>query len=89
MGYGATNMLPILYYHLKIREAQLPVILDDDAAKNELRFANLNVAIKIPDLPKDIEGKTVVVTALDHIRPIVAKLRQNNPRQIVVPLNMY
>lgn len=84
-GYGAALMLPILGYHLGIDFSGFAAILDDDPAKAGLGYVNLPVAIRNPG---DIDFSTLVIclTALDNRRPILRRLAERNPRQIINPL---
>jgi len=87
-GYGASFMLPVLFYHLGIRPWQLKIIFDDDVKNHNLSYANLDVIIKKPHSLSLMRDSNVVITALDHMRPIFKKILPYQPHQIIMPLNL-
>lgn len=87
-GYGAAQMLPVLAYHLGNDLAALAAVLDDDPAKDGLRWANLPVAIRHAGGVADLESASVLLTAVDNAKPILTKLLARRPRHIVYPLHV-
>jgi hypothetical protein len=87
VGYGASLMLPVLRYYAPALE-NLLWIVDQDEAKNGLRYVNFNKEIRKPGLY--ITGADWVVTAFNTklaVRKIAAKLCENEARNVVVPFN--
>ncbi len=85
-GYGASQMLPVLAYHLKTNLSRLECILDDDPAKEGLWYANLPLVIKHSERIKELENADVLVTAIDHAVSIISRLSTRRPRHVVYPL---
>ena len=86
VGYGASNMLPILFYHLRLKDNLLDLVFDDDIMKNDLYFQGLGVRVKNLSQSDQLEQKTVVVTALDHVDVIAKKVLSFSVDKIVIPL---
>lgn len=87
-GYGAAQMLPVLAYHLGNDLTSLAAVLDDDPAKDGLRYANLAPVIRHTAAVADLTSATVLVTAVDNVQPIVSKLLARRPRHIVYPFHV-
>ena len=91
-GYGAALMLPVLDYYLDGEVGRLKYIMDDDINKKGLRYINLEVDIKPTSEVRDLNGSSVMLTAiasLYNVRAMLTKIAQQNPRQIIVPLNTF
>ena len=88
-GYGASNMVPVLFYHTGLGPEEIKVILDDDPNRSGLRFKDSGIPVRTADPEKDIKGKNILVTALDHVRAITARISPHQPRHIIVPLNTF
>ncbi|MDD3374518.1 MAG: class I SAM-dependent methyltransferase [Candidatus Omnitrophica bacterium] len=86
VGYGATNMLPILFYHLGINDNVLDLVFDDDIMKNNLYFQGLGVRISNVSQLDQLCSKTFLITALDHVDVIVKKLLNLSADKIIIPL---
>ena len=86
-GFGAAQMLPVLAYHLKTDFSRFKTILDDDPAKAGLFYWNLPLKIQSSGQVK-LSDASIVLTALDNAQPILSKLLQNRPKNIVVPMVM-
>lgn len=85
IGYGASQMLPLLKYWLP-NLSRLDYVVDDDPAKHGKRYANFNIEIRPVT---DLSGK-VMVTAFNTklaVRGIVQKLFAANARDVIVPFN--
>ena len=83
IGYGASQMLPLLLYHLPALH-RLKYIMDEDAAKHG-SYHGFEVRPV-----EDVEGKTVMVTAFNTkmaVRKIAAKLFAANAAEVIVPFN--
>ena len=87
-GYGAALMLPILCYHLGNELKCLECIIDDDPQKEGFSYINLPVLIRHSSYIEDWRNSIFLITALDHIRKITAKLLKLSPRRILIPLNL-
>jgi hypothetical protein len=87
-GYGAAQMLPVLAYHLNNDLSALAAVLDDDVAKNGLRYWNLPVAICHTESIRDIEASSILITAVDNVKPIMIKLLARRPRHIIYPFHI-
>lgn len=91
-GYGAALMLPVLSYHLGNDFSSFVCIIDDDISKDNLYYINLPVTIKYSGKIHSLHDSTVLITAISTInntRRIIAKLSDANPKQIIVPLNIF
>ncbi len=87
-GYGAAQMLPTLAYHLNSDLSFLECVLDDNPARSGLTYPHLPVWIRQPSPGQTLEGASVLITALDSIRPILQRVIPLKPKHILVPLNM-
>ena len=85
-GYGASNMLPTLAYHLGNDLSCLKSILDDDPAKDGLYYWNLPLKIERASVIKNFKDINIFLTALDQTKPILDRLLQDRPRHIIYPL---
>lgn len=91
-GYGAALMLPVLSYHLKNDFSGLKAILDDDQRKAGLYYINLPVKIIRRDQIADFRNAVVLITAIatfDNVRRILKNVFELNPKQIIVPMNVF
>ena len=85
-GYGAAQMLPVLDYHLGgILAHRLVAVLDDDPTKDGFFYANLPLAVSSPDRFGSLAKDAVVLTAIDNAVPILRRLFDQRPRNIVLP----
>jgi SAM-dependent methyltransferase len=87
-GYGAANLLPVMAYHLETDLGFIDAVLDDDPAKDGMAYWNLSVEIRHAAKAGDLSQSTVVITAVDNVAPIMARLLQKRPRHIVYPLTV-
>ena len=87
-GYGAAQMLPTLAYHLNNDLSFLECVLDDNPERSGLTYPHLPVWIRQPSPGQTLEGASVLITALDSIRPILQRVIPLRPKHILVPLNM-
>jgi hypothetical protein len=87
-GYGAAEMLPVLAYHLETDLSFLTAILDDNPARDGWYYQNLPTPIWYADRVDDLSDATVMLTAIDNAVPILTKLFQRRPKQILLPLNL-
>jgi hypothetical protein len=91
-GYGAALMLPVLSYYLKNDLSSLKGIIDDDKKKDGLYYINLPVKIVHSSKMTHYQDAVVLITAIsssDNVRKIISKLSLLNPRDIIVPLNIF
>jgi len=86
-GFGGSQMLPILAYHLNSDLSFLKYILDDDPTREGLMYPSLPVRIKQPTKDLDLSKHSVVITALDSSRPILKRLFDLKARNIFIPLS--
>jgi 2-polyprenyl-3-methyl-5-hydroxy-6-metoxy-1,4-benzoquinol methylase len=85
-GYGAAELVPNLFHHSGIDPAIFSCVLDDDPTKDGMYYWNLPLQIRTPGAGHSLADSKVMITALEHIRPIVSKLSsQNPPLDIVIP----
>lgn len=88
-GYGAAFMLPVLFYHLGIDSSLIDTILDDDPEKDGLSYINLPVIIRNTASVSDISDSSILLTALNNVRPTLKKALQYQPKHIIIPLNVF
>jgi hypothetical protein len=88
-GYGAAQMVPTLAYHMDSDLSCLECIWDDNADRAGLMYPHLPVPIRRPPADLVLDGAAVLVTALDSVRPILARLAALRPRHILVPLHTF
>lgn len=88
-GYGATQMLPTLAYHMRSDLSFLECIWDDDPLKCGQSFASLKVQVRTPDATTSLQDGNVVVTAPDGARAITRRLLELNARRILLPLPLF
>ena len=82
VGFGAGQMVPSVAYHLQSDLSFLEYIYDDHDARDGLHYPYLSPIIKTPEQNFSLENKSVLVTALDHVRPITARLVSSGPQFI-------
>ena len=87
-GYGAAQMLPVLGYHMGTDFSELNAVLDDDPAKAGIGYWNLPVRVVPSTCVTDFAAATVLITAIDSVQPIMARLLARRPRHILHPLNV-
>jgi hypothetical protein len=87
-GYGAAQMVPTLAYHMHSDLSFLTSILDDNPDRCGLTYPGLKVTIQPRKDELDLKDASVIVTALDSARPIMRRLLELRPRQILIPLNI-
>jgi hypothetical protein len=88
-GYGAAQMLPTLAYHMESDLSFLAGIYDDCKFRPGLTYPHIPVRIHRPTEGLKLDDATVMITALDAVRPIMNRLRDFNPGYIVVPSAVY
>lgn len=86
-GYGAAQMLPVLAYHLRSDLARLEAIIDDDPDKDNLGYWNLPVQV-IHGSRVDLTDASVLITAVDNVKPIMSRLLANRPQHIIYPFHL-
>ena len=85
-GYGASQILPTLIYHMGLDPLMLKCILDDDPNKDGLYYWNLPIQIQVPNETTTLENAKVIITAVDHTRTIMRTLASKNPpKDILIP----
>jgi hypothetical protein len=67
----------------------LEAILDDNDERTGKFLPGINSPIVAPDQVKNFSGVSVMISALDSIRPILRRLIDLSPRRILHPLNMF
>lgn len=87
-GYGAAQMLPVLAYHMGTDLSELVAVLDDDPEKDGIGYWNLPVKVMSSARATDLLESAVLITAIDNVQPIMAKLLANRPRHIVYPFHL-
>jgi hypothetical protein len=88
-AYGAAQMLPTLAYHLETDFSFLTGIMDDCPLRNGKTYPTIPVQIHKPDEKTSLKDQTVIITALDAIRPITNRLIDFDPKFIVNPSLVY
>ncbi len=88
-AYGAAQMLPTLAYHMKTDFGFLEGVLDDCPQRTGLTYPEIDVRINKPDDATKLDDAVVLITALDAVRPIMNRLRDFNPRFVVIPSHVY
>ena len=83
IGYGAGQMTPTFAYHLKSNFRKIKYILDDDKSKNQHFYPELKPQIIYANKIKFDENKYYLITALDGVVPIKAKLKNLNIKKII------
>jgi SAM-dependent methyltransferase len=87
-GYGAAQMLPVIGYHMNTDFSELVAVIDDDVSKDGVGYWNLPVKVISGNKVQNLEDSTVLITAIDNVTPIMAKLLAHRPRRIMLPLNI-
>lgn len=80
--YGASQMLPVILYHLKLKSKFVKSIIDDDNTKNNLSYNNINLKIKNMQPKLNIKDLTFLITAPDNAAAITSKLLKLRPKKI-------
>jgi hypothetical protein len=88
-GFGAAQMLPILAHHMGSKLEFLEAILDDNNERTGKRLIGVDSPIVSPNQVTNLEDATVIITALDSMRPILRRLIELSPRRIINPINIY
>jgi len=87
-GYGAAQMLPVIGYHMGTNFSELLAIIDDDESKDGIGYWNLPVKVISGKKIDNLSDASVLITAIDNIKPIITKLLIRRPRHIILPLNL-
>jgi hypothetical protein len=87
-GYGAAQMLPVLAYHMNTQMAEFKAVIDDDPSRNGWYYQNLWPPILHSSTVTDLMQSTVLITAVDNMKPIMKRLLELRPRHIVTHLNV-
>lgn len=67
-GYGASLLLPVIFYHIGDASKEIHVILDDDAEKAGLTYKNIpNVQVSLPADQTIPETAAMLVTSYENI----------------------
>lgn len=89
-GYGASQMLPTLAYHLESDLSILEAILDDDPAKQGLYYQNLPLKIMSTSSVADWSKVSVFITAVGNEKPILTRLLTGTrPKHILYPFQIF
>lgn len=88
-AYGAAQMLPTFAYHLESDLGFLAGIYDDCPKRTGLTYPTIAARIFKPDAQTSMTEAMVMITALDAVRPILNRLRDFNPKQILVPSQIF
>lgn len=84
-GYGAGLMFATLDYHLKFDISRLRCILDDDTAKHDTGYKNIDVSIRNTEQFGVTPNANYLITSLENIRPIYRKITELQPKRIIIP----
>ena len=79
--YGASQMLPVLLYHLDNTKLNSAKIYDNNPSRIGLKYPHSDLFIEEP--PASLNGKNIVITALDSYRPIFKRLVDLHPKRII------
>jgi cyclopropane-fatty-acyl-phospholipid synthase len=82
-AYGASQLLPLLAYHLNTDMTEFAAVLDRSEGRIGKYFPGLNVPIIHPNNAKDISKSAVLITAIDSTRDIMPNLIALNPKTIL------
>ena len=82
--YGASQMLPVILYHLKLKSKFVKSIIDDDNTKNNLSYNNINLKIKNMQPKLNIKDLTFLITAPDNAAAITSKLLKLRPKKYLI-----
>ena len=72
-AWGASQLVPILAYHLLSDFSELAAIVDIDPKKSKLKYPNLKVSIVNPR-DVDLAGCAILITAMDYAEEIISNL---------------
>lgn len=89
--YGASLMLPIIYYYFPILKRSKG-ILDMDQSKENLRYANITTPIIHDNINKSLKENTIFLTAVatrTANRVILKNLVNRNPLYIINPFQTF
>lgn len=87
-GFGASNMLPILDYHLQYKLRMLKGIYDDDKTKSGLFFVNHPAPIIALNAGLDFFDKTIILTAVNTVRLVLPRILALHPKRLIIPVNI-
>ena len=82
-AYGASQLLPLLAYHLQTDMSEFAAILDRSDTRIGKYFPGLPVRIIHPQNALDIAKSAVLITAVDSSRDILPDLIALNPQTIM------
>lgn len=83
LGWGASQLTPILAYHLPII-SEFSAIIDNDKKKCGMKFPTLDIPIINPAQIK-LADASIFITALDYSRSIISSMPPG-PKKIFQPL---
>jgi hypothetical protein len=81
-------MLPVIGYHMNTDFSELIAIIDDDDSKDGIGYWNLPVKVISARKVETLENSTVLITAIDNVKPIMMKLLAQRPKHILFPLTI-
>ncbi|NKB42256.1 MAG: hypothetical protein GKR86_14695 [Ilumatobacter sp.] len=84
-GFGASLMLATLDYHLDGCISELEWIFDDDEARHQTSYCNVDVSVQSTKLLPPPETGTYVITSFENARTIYSRLRDVGAARIVAP----
>lgn len=80
--YGASQMLPVILYHLKLNINLVKLIIDDDKSKKNLSYNNIKLKISHLKSNAKVNDLSFLVTAPDNAVSITKKLLKLRPKKI-------
>jgi cyclopropane-fatty-acyl-phospholipid synthase len=87
-GFGAAQMVPTLAYHMNSDFGMLTSILDDNPERANLYYPGLSCKTQLLNEQIVLDDAAVLITAIDSARPILKRLLDLNPQQIINPFNI-
>jgi hypothetical protein len=90
-SYGASLMLPIVFYYYPCLSRLCRGILDQDKSKSNIYYANIPVRV-FHDDQNSLEGRSIVISAIatrSACRRIIQKLVDRKPSHIFVPFGEF
>lgn len=83
-AYGAGLMSANLFYHLNLNLKKINYIIDDNPAKNNTSYKNLNLKVKYLVNKNYIKNKNILISSMENQRIIYNNISLYHPKNILM-----
>jgi len=81
-GYGASLLLPIIFYHIGKAAENIRIVFDDDISKHEITYKNIeNITVRNPDEYVIDSSVGLLITSYENIVKLSSVLENKYPKR--------